>query len=122
MTKRKKIGLILAFAFWAAGASHSQGEELGLTGALRDAFVGAAMRTCVDKQISSPENAGTGKPLLVQYCWCVANGWADRISNVLIQRLLTLSDEQKAVELGPAMDAARPACLRELAQGMPPAK
>jgi hypothetical protein len=121
MTKRKKIGLILTFAFWAAGVSHSQGEEIGLTGATRDGFVGSAMRSCVDKQISDPGNATIGKPLLVQYCYCFVNGMADRISNIRALEL-EFGDAQKFAEMGPVIEAASSACLPELVQGLPPAK
>jgi hypothetical protein len=122
MTKRKKIGLILTFAFWAAGVSHSQGEDdLGLTGAARDRFVGGAMRSCVEKQVSTPENASIGKPLLVQYCYCYANGMADRISNIRALEL-EFGDAQKFAEMGPVIEAASSACLPELVQGLPPAK
>jgi hypothetical protein len=126
----KKIGgwivwaLAFGIAFWAAkyGVSYLRGQELRLTGASRDAFVGAAIRTCRDKQFNAPENANIAKPLLLQYCNCFANGVADRISNNRPRELSGLSDAQKIAEMKPVMDASDALCLQELEHSLRTAK
>jgi hypothetical protein len=40
-------------------------QQHGLTGLTRDAFVGAALRTCNAQQMAAPENVGISKPLLL---------------------------------------------------------
>jgi hypothetical protein len=119
MTKRKLM--LAALVLLLTSGTANAGEEIGLTGATRDGFVGSAMRSCVDKQISDPGNAAVGKPKVVQYCYCFVNGMADRISNIRALEL-EFGDAQKFAEMGPVIEAASSACLRELVEGLPPAK
>ncbi len=50
-----------AFFIAKYGVGYVKGEELGLTGTLRDAFVGSASHLCSEHQLDVPENASIPK-------------------------------------------------------------
>ncbi|MBB5046844.1 hypothetical protein HNR60_001593 [Rhodopseudomonas rhenobacensis] len=125
----KKFGssvvVLVAFGvcFWLAreGVRYLQGTGAqafstipGLSREFRDGFTGAAIRTCFENQSRAPENAGLTKQVLTSYCVCFANGMADRISDATLKSLDGVPDADRVKRMQPVIDAAYPACLKEI--------
>lgn len=92
------------------------GQQAGLTGATRDAFVGAAIRTCNARQLNARESASIAKPLLNSYCACYANGLADRMSENDLLANKSLTESEKLARMKPAIDAASSQCMAEVGE------
>ena len=112
----------VAFFVVKYGVSYVKGQEVGLTGAMRDGFVGGAIRTCGEKQMNDPANAGISKAILSMYCNCYANGIADRISENQLRAVSDLPAGQRVAAPQPVIDAVTPVCIDEAERAMPTAK
>jgi hypothetical protein len=112
------IAFALAYSAAQYGVPYVLGQQSGLTGAVRDSFVGAAIRTCTAQQFNAPANAGIAKPLLISYCSCYANGLADRMSVNQLRENDDLTESEKLAKMKPAIAAAGPPCVAELAKAL----
>jgi hypothetical protein len=88
----------------------SLAQQRGLTGVTRDAFVGAAIRTCNAQQMAAPENVGISKPPLLAYCNCYANANADLLSDADMVNTDLVSDPQIASKVM----AIKADCIRQV--------
>jgi len=55
-------------------------SDQGLTGDVRNTFVEATMRSCLQTQLNASGNSGVPVSVIQDYCKCSANGLADKIS------------------------------------------
>jgi hypothetical protein len=107
-------GVVVIAALILSGAvTLAYGQQVGLTGATRDKFVGATIQTCTMQlqQVSTPENEKIPEGPLNSYCICIANDGANRVSDSLLRSLSGLSDEQRQAAMKPAMDASVAVCM-----------
>ena len=114
----RALALSAAVFVFAAAATSVSAEEAGLTGNVRDSFVGAASRSCAAKQTGATENASIPQAALISYCGCYANGLADRLSTKDLLPLLGLSAADRVAKMKPLLDVVVPFCVKEVARQM----
>jgi len=59
----------------------------GLTGEVRDNFIGSFNSSCIQNQLADKGNSGVSRSILMLYCSCAGNYVADRLNNKDIQFL-----------------------------------
>jgi hypothetical protein len=103
-----------AFFLVRFGVPYVRGQQAGLSGPTRDAYVGAAIRTCTAKQVNAPENASIPKPMLISFCNCYANGLADGTSFDELNSTSGLTEADKITKMKPLIEVVAKACTEEL--------
>lgn len=95
------------------------GEELGLTGTERLAFVEGTVGGCLNTQHEEASRAGIPYLILSNYCHCVANGIADRISSDDMKIMSNVNPNENVwVQL--IKEAAAKPCLAAAAKNTTP--
>ena len=89
-------------------------SDQGLTGDVRNTFVEATIRSCLQAQLNARGNKGVAVSVIQDYCKCSANGLADKIS---IDEVRTLeaagSAEKSRTVMQSRLEATAKRCLEE---------
>jgi hypothetical protein len=111
---------VFVFAFGATCVSAQEAGLMGagLTGNVRDSFVGTATQTCTAQQTNATENTSIPKTARTSYCGCYANGLADRLSTGNLLSLLGLSPSDRLAKMKPLIEAVVPVCVAEVTKQM----